>query len=70
MAKIIFPSSFECDCGCELHFGENTIKEMKRMSKRKKVTLGEAEHIVIFYQEKAIEIICPKLGKCKIKGFR
>ncbi len=71
MAKLIIPSSFECDCGHELHFGENTIREMKKMSKRKKVTLGDgSKHNVLFYQEAAVYVICPKLGNCKINGFR
>lgn len=71
MAKSIFPSSYECDCSHESHFSENTIREMKRMSRRKRVKLGDDDkHYIIFYQEEAIEIICPKLGKCEINGFR
>ena len=71
MAIKIIPSSFECDCGNESHFGENTIRSMEKMSKRKRVTLGDDHnHSIVFYQEEAIEIICPTLGVCKIKGFR
>ena len=69
MAKEIFPSSFECDCGHESHFFESTIKEMRRMSKNKKVRLRDSEndeHTIIFDRGKAIEVICPKLGKCVI----
>ncbi len=66
MAVEIFPSSFRCDCGQELDFFENTIRDMKQMSKNKRVRLGEENHTVIFYKGEAIEILCPKLKKCKI----
>jgi len=69
MAIEIMPSSYCCDCGHESHFSENTIREMKRMSKMKKVKLSDSEnnrHSITFYRQKAIEIQCPKLGKCKI----
>jgi len=66
MAVELFPSSFRCDCGQELHFFENTVRDMKKMSKNKKVRLGEEEHTVIFHKGDAIEIECPKLKKCKI----
>jgi len=72
MTKELFPSSYECDCGHESHFFENTIKEMKRMSKKKEVRLGDStedEHTIIFYKGKAVEIICPKLGKCNVSGY-
>ena len=72
MTKELFPSSYECDCGHESHFFENTIKEMKRMGKKKEVRLGESaedEHTIIFYKGKAVEIICPKLGKCNVSGY-
>lgn len=66
MAVEIFPSSFRCDCGQELHFTEKTVKNMKNMSKQKYVRLGEEKHTVLFYKEKAIEIHCPTLKECKI----
>jgi len=66
MAKEIFPSSFICDCGQELDFFENTIKEMKKSSKNKRVQLGEDEHTIIFFKGNAIEILCPKIGRCQI----
>jgi hypothetical protein len=68
MAIELFPSSFRCDCGQELDFSENTVREMKKMSAKKRVRLGEEKHTVLFYQGKAIEILCPKFGKCTIKG--
>lgn len=68
MAVIIFPSSFRCDCGQELHFFENTIRAMKRMSLRKRMRLGEAGHTVIFYKGEVVEILCPELGKSPISG--
>ena len=73
MAKELFSSSFKCDCGHESHFFENTVKEMKQMSKKKEVLLGDSskedEHNIVFYKGKAIEIKCPKLGKCSITEF-
>ena len=72
MAKEIFPSSYQCDCGHESDFFENTVKEMKRMSKNKKVRLSDGEddeHTIVFYREEAVEIICPKLGKCIITVY-
>jgi hypothetical protein len=72
MAKELFPSSFECDCGHQSHFFENTINEMKKMSARKKTRLGDSEdneHTIIFHKGKAIEIECPDKGKCIISEF-
>jgi len=70
MAKELFPSSFECDCGNESHFCENTVEEMKRMSRKKRVRLGDDyKHTVVFYKGKAVEIICPKLGSCKVTAY-
>ncbi len=66
MAVEIFPSSFRCDCGQELDFFENTIRDMKKMSKNKRVRLGEENHTIVFYKGEAIEVHCPKLKKCKI----
>ena len=71
MAEEIFPSSYKCDCGYECHFFENTIREMKQMSKNKKVRIrdsGDNEHVIIFFKKQAKEILCPTLGKCTIKG--
>ena len=66
MASEIFPSSFRCDCGRQLDFFESTIREMKSMSKRKRVRLGEEDHIIVFHNGKAVEILCPKMKKCAI----
>jgi adenylate cyclase class IV len=66
MATELFPSSFRCDCGQELDFFESTIRDMEKMSKKRRVRLGEEKHTIIFYKGEAIEILCPKLGKCFI----
>jgi len=64
MALELIPSSFRCDCGHESHFFESTVNEMKKMSKRKRVTLGDDDdHSIIFDKEEPTEVICPKLGK-------
>ena len=44
---------------------------MAKMSKKKRVRLGDAadaEHTIVFYKGEAVEILCPKLGKCTITG--
>ncbi len=70
MGKVIFPSSFKCDCGHESHFFEKTVWEMEEISKKKRVRLGgDGGHTIVFHKGKAIEIICPKLGECKIDGI-
>ena len=66
MAIELFPSSFRCDCGQELDFFENTIRDMKKMSKKKRVRLGEGKHTIVFYKGEAIEILYPKIGNCII----
>jgi hypothetical protein len=63
MPKEIFPSSYECDCGHRLDFCENTIREIKAMSRKKKVRLSDSAtdmHTVVFYKGEMIDIICPK----------
>jgi len=69
MAIELYPSSFRCDCGHESHFSENTIRDMKKISKRKREMLGDGgdnKHTIVFFHGKAIEIICPKLKICLI----
>ena len=63
MPKEIFLSSFECDCGHQSDFSENTVREMKAMSQKKKVYLADAapeEHTIVFYRGKLVAIQCPK----------
>src|SRR5437870_562276 len=63
MPKEIFPSSFECDCGHQSDFSENTVRDMKAMSQKKKVYLADSapeEHTIVFYRGKMVEIQCPK----------
>ncbi len=62
MPKEIFPSSYLCDCGHQSDFFENTIREIKAMSLKKKVRLGDSatpEHTIVFYKGAMIDIICP-----------
>lgn len=66
MPREIFPSSYECDCGHQSHFFENTIKEMKAMSHKKRVRLGDSakdEHYIVFYKGEMVDIICPHEGE-------
>ena len=64
MAREIVPSSYECDCGHQSHFFENTIREIKEMSHKKRVQLGDSEgddeHWIVFYKGEMVDIICPK----------
>ena len=53
MPKEIFPSSYLCDCGHQSDFFENTIREAKAMSQKKKVYLADSapeEHTIVFYR--------------------
>ena len=62
MPKEIFPSSYLCDCGHQSDFFENTIREIKAMSRKKKVRLGDSdkpEHTIVFHKGEMIDIICP-----------
>ena len=63
MPKEIFPSSYLCDCGHQSDFFENTIREAKAMSQKKKVYLADSapeEHTIVFYRGKMVDIQCPK----------
>jgi len=68
VATEIFPSSFICDCGYEAHFFENTVREMKRMSLKRRLSLVEEGHRIVFHKGKPIEMICPKKGKCRFRS--
>ena len=66
MPKEIFPSSFECDCGHQSHFFENTVRELKAMSQKKKIYLADSapeEHTIVFHRGKLVEIQCPKQSR-------
>lgn len=68
MAREIFPSSYECDCGHESHFSERTVREMKADSYRGPERIADSErdeHMIVFHHGRMVEIICPKLGSCK-----
>ena len=63
MPEEILPSSYLCDCGHQSDFFENTIREAKSMSFKKKIYLGDSEqeeHTIVFYKGKMVDIICPK----------
>ncbi len=62
MPKEIFPSSYECDCGHQVHFCENTVREMKRISFRGRPRIGEGDdrHAVIFHNGRMVGMYCPK----------
>jgi len=60
MPKEIPPSSFQCDCGHQLDFFSNTVREMEAMSRKKKVRLGDdTDHTVIFHKGNMADVLCP-----------
>jgi hypothetical protein len=62
MAKEIYPSSYKCDCGHQSDFCENTVREAKAMSYKKKIYLVDSEreeHTIVFYKGEMVEILCP-----------
>ena len=63
MPKEIDFSSYECDCGHQSHFFENTIREAKAMSHKRTVRLGDSEadeHTIVFKHGKMVEILCSR----------
>jgi hypothetical protein len=71
VARHLYPSSFECDCGHQSHFFENTVREVAADSlrRRKTVKLLDSErekHAVEFVKGRPVAVHCPKLGRCKI----
>lgn len=65
MPKEIFPSSYVCDCGEECHFSENTVRQMKEMSRRKAQELiaDDGKHRIVFEGGEWVAIWCPVAGK-------
>ena len=56
-------SSYECDCGHQSHFFENTIREAKAISHKRTVHLGDSEadeHTIVFKHGKMVEILCSR----------
>jgi hypothetical protein len=71
MAVFLFPSSFRCACGHECHFGENTVREMREISvkRRRPQTIGDgSRHGVEFSAGVAVAVLCPERGRCVIEG--
>ncbi len=74
MARLLIPSSFECDCGHQSHFCESTVRDMEADSlrRRKRMCLLDSErneHSIEFENGEATAVICPKLGRRKITGW-
>ncbi len=69
MAIFLFPSSYRCDCGHQVDFFENTVREMSELSRKrsKPQTIGDgSDHGVEFRRGNAVALVCPKLGRCPI----
>ena len=74
MAKCLYPSSYECDCGHWSHFGFGTVRELEEKSRRRGkiqhlLDSEKDEHSVEFRGGRAVAVICPKLGRRDITGF-
>ena len=74
MARRLIPSSFECDCGHQIHFFERTVREMETGSRRSAkpeviVDSEDNKHRVEFIAGRASAVMCPELGKCEITGW-
>jgi hypothetical protein len=72
MAEHLSPSSFRCDCGHQSDFFENTISEMKALSRKRKkpqhlVDSSARKHVIEFVDGRPVAVICPKLGRREIK---
>ena len=75
MALSVIPSSFECDCGHQSHFCENVVREMEDLTRRvrKPQILIDSEpdkHRIEFHHGKVAAVICPRLGRCEIIGWK
>ena len=71
MARFLFPSSFECDCGHQSDFFEDTVREMEADSRRKRRPIHlldseKEEHEIEFMGGRPVAVICPRLGRRKI----
>jgi AbrB family looped-hinge helix DNA binding protein len=63
MPKELYPSSYLCDCGHQSDFTENTIREIKAMSQKRLIRLGDSEpneHTIVFYKGEMVGILCPE----------
>ena len=63
MPRELFPSSYLCDCGHQSHFFENTIREIKAESLKKKVYLEDdapEAHTIVFHKGEMVDILCPR----------
>ena len=74
MAKRIVPSTFECNCGHQIHFFESTVSGMEAESRkaRKPQRIRDSEdgkHDVVFEKGRAVSVMCPQLGRCEITGW-
>ena len=57
MAKEIFPSSYQCDCGHQSDFFENTVRELKQKSMKRRIYLVDGEndeHTIVFYKDEKL----------------
>jgi hypothetical protein len=66
MPTELYPSSYECDCGHQSHFSENTIREARTKSHKREIRLGDSEideHTILFFKGEAVSLICPGRGR-------
>ncbi len=65
MPKEIYPSAYLCDCGFVCDFFENTVREIKKASNKRRQYLiaDDGMHEVVFCEGGMVDVICPKLSK-------
>lgn len=69
MPKEILESTYECDCGHQLHFCISTVSELKAKSMKRKQYLAETdEHWIVFDKGKMVEILCPRQKETRARG--
>ena len=71
MPREIDGCSYVCDCGYQLDFCENTIREMKEGTRRKRggISEGEDNHAAFFHRGRFVAMYCPKVkGEIPVAG--
>jgi hypothetical protein len=62
MPQEIYPSLYVCDCGYRCDFSENTVREIKAasMKRRQALIADDGQHEVIFDRGSMVAVRCPR----------
>ncbi len=65
MPEEIYPSTYVCNCGYRCEFSENTIREIKAasMKRRQELVADDDQHGVIFDHGEMVALYCPRKRK-------